>query len=62
MQIWDGRRVCVVSHLKLGVALSDLVNVGQRAAIVRGPGLRQAELLDLLELHLYKVKHTTRSR
>lgn len=40
------------SHLKLGASFANLVNVGQRASVVRRPRLGQAELLDLLKLHL----------
>lgn len=40
------------SHLKLGASFADLVNVWQRASVVWRPRLGQAELLDLLKLHL----------
>lgn len=39
-------------HLKFSAGVADLIDVGQRASVVLRPGLRQAKLLDLLELHL----------
>lgn len=51
----DGSPARSETHLKL-VGFSDLVDVGQRASVVRRPRLRQAQLLDLLELHL-PVRH-----
>lgn len=41
-----------MTHLKLCAGFSNLVHVGQRASVIRRPRLRQAELLDLLKLHL----------
>ncbi|TNN47488.1 hypothetical protein EYF80_042310 [Liparis tanakae] len=46
------------SHLELGAAVADLVDVGQRAVVLR-PRLGQAELLHLLELHLVAERGTT---
>lgn len=47
------------SYLELGAGAADLVDIGQRAAVVRRTGLRQTELLNLLELHLKATsKHT----
>lgn len=45
------------SHLEFRAGVADLVDVGQRASVVRSPRLSQAKLLDLLKLHL-PVKHT----
>lgn len=42
----------MTSHLKFSAGVADLIDVGQRPSVVRRPGLRQAELLDLLKLHL----------
>lgn len=54
---WQRRSAtAMTSHLKLGAGFANLVDVGQRASVVRRPRLRQAELLDLLKLHLL-VKH-----
>lgn len=50
---WKQRsETAMTSHLKLCAGFANLVHVGQRASVVRRPRLRQAELLDLLELHL----------
>lgn len=47
------------SHLKFGAGVADLIDVRQRASIVRRPWLRQTKLLDLLKLHL-SVKRATK--
>lgn len=49
--LWP-KLTATASHLKLGASFANLVNVGQRASVVRRPRLGQAELLDLLKLHL----------
>lgn len=40
------------SHLEFRAGVADLVDVGQRASVVRSPRLSEAKLLDLLKLHL----------
>lgn len=42
----------VESHLKFSAGVADLIDVRQRASVVRRPCLRQTKLLDLLKLHL----------
>ena len=54
----------VESHLKFSAGVADLIDVRQRASVVRRPCLRQTKLLDLLKLHLSvergdKNKYTT---
>ena len=48
-----------VTHLEVVAGIANLVDVGQRSAIVWGPCLRQAKLLDLLKLHLPRQNRNT---
>ena len=48
-----------VTHLEVVARIANLVYVGQRSSIVGCPCLGQAELLDLLKLHLSRQNKNT---